>query len=106
MAVRIEPTKAHELSTEPEEPTVGGAKIGRSATRALQDQELLLQEDILSENGSGPASSGERPVWPADAPSLKSHFSWTSSLPSIGLRSKGSGSLLRGPLITNSSCTG
>ena len=39
--------------------TVGGAKIGRSATRALQDQELLLQEDILSENGSGPASSQE-----------------------------------------------
>src|ERR1035437_546110 len=96
----------HVQGTEPEEPTVGGAKIGRSTTRALQDQELLLQEDILSENGSGPASSGERPVWPADAPSLKSHFSWTSSLPSIGLRSKGSGSLLRGPFITNSPFTG
>src|SRR5664280_2434584 len=41
------------------EPTVGGAKIGRSAARALQDEELLLQEDILSENGSGPASSQE-----------------------------------------------
>ena len=52
-----EPTMAHELGAEPEEPTVGGAKIGRSAARALQDQELLLQEDILSENGSGPASS-------------------------------------------------
>jgi hypothetical protein len=54
-----QPTRAQELGTEPEEPTVGGAKIGRSAARALQDQELLLQEDILSENGSGPASSQE-----------------------------------------------
>ena len=36
--------------------TGGCAKIGRSAARALQDQELLLQEDILSENGAGPAS--------------------------------------------------
>jgi hypothetical protein len=47
------------MSRQPEEPTVGGAKIGRSAARALQDQELLLQEDILSENGAGPASSQE-----------------------------------------------
>jgi hypothetical protein len=33
--------------------------MGRSAAGALQDQELLLQEDILSENGSGSASSQE-----------------------------------------------
>src|ERR1035437_6581497 len=49
---------------------------------------------------------GERPVWPADAPSLKSHFSWTSSLPSIGLGSKGAGSPPRRTSITNSPCTG
>jgi hypothetical protein len=34
-------------------------KIGRSAAGTLQDQELLLHEDILSENGSGPAFSQE-----------------------------------------------
>src|ERR1035437_3356887 len=50
-------------------------------------------------------SQRERPVWPADAPSLESHFSWTSSLPSIGLRSKGAGSPLRRTSITNSPCT-
>jgi hypothetical protein len=36
-----QPTRAQELGTEPEEQTVGGAKIGRSAARAPQDQELL-----------------------------------------------------------------
>ena len=36
-----EPTRAQELCTEPKEHTVGGAKIGRSAAGALQDQELL-----------------------------------------------------------------
>ena len=51
---------AHELGTEPEEPTVGGAKIGRSAAGALQDQELLFREDILSGNGSGSASCQEK----------------------------------------------
>ena len=54
-----QPTRAQELRTKPEEQAIGGAKIGRSAAGALQDQELLLQEDILSENGSGPASSQE-----------------------------------------------
>ena len=34
--------------------------MGRSAAGTLQDQELLLQEDILSENGSGSASSQEK----------------------------------------------
>src|ERR1017187_6208387 len=38
---------------------VGGAKIGRSAAGPLQDQELLLQEETLSENGPGSASSQE-----------------------------------------------
>src|ERR1035441_1223404 len=46
-----EPTKAQELGTEPEEPTVGDAKIGRSAARTLQDQELLLQEDKAADQG-------------------------------------------------------
>ena len=54
-----QPTRAQELGTKPEEEAVGGAKIGRSAAGALQDQELLFQEDTLSENGSGPASSQE-----------------------------------------------
>jgi hypothetical protein len=36
-----EPTRAQELGTKPEEEAVGGAKIGRSAARAPQDQELL-----------------------------------------------------------------
>ena len=54
-----QPTRAKELGTKPEEQAVGGAKIGCSAAGALQDQELLFQEDILSENGAGPASSQE-----------------------------------------------
>jgi len=54
-----QPTRAQEPGTKPEEQAVGGAKIGRSAAGALQEQELLLQEDILSQNGSGSASSQE-----------------------------------------------
>ena len=54
-----QPTRAQELGTKPEEQAVGGAKIGCSAAGALQDQELLFQEDILSENGSGSANSQE-----------------------------------------------
>src|ERR1035437_940351 len=55
-----QPTRAQEPGTKPEEEAVGGAKIGRSAAGALQDQELLLQEDILSENGSGSGISQEK----------------------------------------------
>ena len=54
-----QPTRAKELGTKPEKEAVGGAKIGRSAAGALQDQELLLQEDTLSQNGPGSASSQE-----------------------------------------------
>jgi hypothetical protein len=54
-----QPTKAEELGTKTEKQAVGGAKIGRSAAGALQDQELLLQEDNLSENGSGSTRSQE-----------------------------------------------
>src|ERR1035437_3216068 len=54
-----QPTRAQEPGTKPEEQAVGGAKIGRSAAGPLQDQELLLQEDTLSENGPGSASSQE-----------------------------------------------
>jgi hypothetical protein len=52
-------TRAQEPGTEPEEQTVGGAKIGSTATGSLQDQELLFQEQILSENGPGSARSQE-----------------------------------------------
>ena len=38
---------------------VHGAKIGRSPAVALQDQELLFQDDILTKNGSGSACSQE-----------------------------------------------
>jgi hypothetical protein len=54
-----QPTRAKELGTKPEEQAVGGAKIGRSAAGPLQDQELLLQEDTLRENGSGSCNSKE-----------------------------------------------
>ena len=54
-----QPTRAKELGTKPEEETVGGAKIGRSAAGALPDQELPFQEDTLSQNGPGSASSQE-----------------------------------------------
>src|ERR1019366_2695643 len=52
------PTRAQEPGTKPEEQAIGGAKIGRSAAGPLQDQELLLQEDTLSENGPGSACLG------------------------------------------------
>jgi hypothetical protein len=54
-----QPTRAQEPGTKPEEQAVGGAKIGRSAAGPLQDEELLLQEDTLSENGPCSASSQE-----------------------------------------------
>jgi hypothetical protein len=41
------------VRTKPEEQAVGGAKVRRSPAGALEDQKLLFQEDILSENGSG-----------------------------------------------------
>jgi hypothetical protein len=69
---------------------------GAAASRAYSQRERLGSRQF----------PGERPVWPADAPSLKLHFSWTSSLPSIGLRSKGAGSPPRRTSITNSPCTG
>jgi hypothetical protein len=53
------PSRAQELSIEPEEQTIGGAKIGPSAAGAPQDKELVFQEDILSKNGPGSASSQE-----------------------------------------------
>src|SRR5664279_1080211 len=54
-----QPTRVQEPGTKPEEQAVGGAKIGRSAAGPLQDQELLLQEDTLRENGSGSSNSQE-----------------------------------------------
>ena len=55
-----QPTRAQKLCTKSEEQAVGGAQTRRSAAGALQDQELLFQENILSENSSGSACSQEK----------------------------------------------
>jgi hypothetical protein len=81
-----QPTKAQELGTKAQEHALDGAKIGRSAAGAPQDQKPLLQEDILSQNGSGSARSEEKgQSGHADAPTRPSHFSWPTSLRGIAL---------------------
>ena len=54
-----EPTRAQEQSAEAEEQTVGRAEIGRSSPRPLHDQELLLEQKVLCEHGSGPTTPEE-----------------------------------------------
>jgi hypothetical protein len=50
-----QPTRAQQQCAEPEEQTLDRTKIGSPAAGALQDQELLLQEDILSQHGADSA---------------------------------------------------
>ena len=42
-----ETTRAQELRIEPEEQTVGGAKIGGTSPRAPQDQKLSFKHQVL-----------------------------------------------------------
>ncbi len=52
-------TTAQELGTEPENQTVGGAKIGRSSPRPTHYQKLLPQEEVLHQHGSDSTTSQE-----------------------------------------------
>jgi hypothetical protein len=71
-----EPTTVQEQRAEPEEQTVGGAKIGRSSPRPLHDQELLLEEQVLREHNFGPTTdkeSGETGQQTRDQPEQAIH---------------------------------
>ena len=54
-----ESPRTQEQGTEPEEPTVGGARVGRSSPRPVQDQKLVFEKEVLGEQGSGATPSQE-----------------------------------------------
>src|ERR1039457_6495766 len=100
-----QPTRAQEPGTKPEEQAVGGAKIGRSAAGPLQDQELLLQEDTLSENGPCSASSQENGQSGQQVPQQYNRVFHRQAACSVLDLAAREPAPLRGLSITNSPCT-